>query len=79
VVRARARRLRIKDEPSRRATFTFHLPKAPRPKDGSERGVCDHHFGPVSTLSAPVRPNVAMTGEITLSCEILAIGRLEES
>ena len=61
-----------------RGTSTFTFPKAPRPKDGPSAGV-----GMVTSIVSvltqiPVRKNVAMTGEVTLRGNVLAIGGLKE-
>jgi ATP-dependent Lon protease len=78
VVRARARRLGIRDEIFEKSDLHVHLPEGATPKDGPSAGTAIT-TSVVSTLSGiPVRPNVAMTGEITLRGEVLAIGGLKE-
>ncbi|MCP5391077.1 MAG: endopeptidase La [Sphingomonadaceae bacterium] len=77
-VKARAPHYGIKPSIFQRKNIHIHLPEGAVPKDGPSAGV-GMVTSIVSALSGiAVRPDVAMTGEVTLRGRVLAIGGLKE-
>ncbi|MFB0613366.1 endopeptidase La [Aurantiacibacter poecillastricola] len=77
-VKARAPAYGIKPSIFQRKNIHIHLPEGAVPKDGPSAGI-GMVTSIVSTLTGiPVRPEVAMTGEVTLRGRVLAIGGLKE-
>ncbi len=77
-IRSRASELGLKDSFYSSKDLHIHIPEGATPKDGPSAGItmC------VSLVSAltknPTRPDVAMTGEITLRGRVLSVGGLKE-
>lgn len=77
-VKARAPHYGIKPSLIQRKNIHIHLPEGAVPKDGPSAGI-GMVTSIVSTLTGvSVRPDVAMTGEVTLRGRVLAIGGLKE-
>jgi ATP-dependent Lon protease len=78
VVRSRSKRLGIPARYHDRHDIHIHMPEGATPKDGPSAGVgmCTDLVSVITGI--PVRSDVAMTGEITLRCQVLAIGGLKE-
>jgi len=77
-LRANSSRLKLPENFTKGKEIHIHLPEGSIPKDGPSAGVtmATALFSAVS--GRPARSDIAMTGEITLRGEVLAIGGLNE-
>ncbi|MHC4623246.1 MAG: endopeptidase La [Planctomycetota bacterium] len=78
IVKANAKKLKIDPDKFRKFDYHIHVPAGAIPKDGPSAGVAMFTSLVSLLLEKPTRPDVAMTGEITLRGHVLPIGGLKE-
>ncbi|MHC4115907.1 MAG: endopeptidase La [Planctomycetota bacterium] len=78
IVRANAKKLKIDPERLGRHDYHIHVPAGAIPKDGPSAGVAMFTSLVSLLIGKPTRPEVAMTGEITLRGLVLPVGGLKE-
>ncbi|MBN2019581.1 MAG: endopeptidase La [Sedimentisphaerales bacterium] len=78
IVKANATRMGIDAKQFSKYDYHIHVPAGAVPKDGPSAGTAMFTSLASLLLQKPVRPDVAMTGEITLRGLVLPIGGLKE-
>ncbi|MFX0198505.1 MAG: S16 family serine protease [Candidatus Hodarchaeota archaeon] len=78
IVKANAKKLKIDADRFCKFDYHIHVPAGAIPKDGPSTGVAMFTSLISLLLGKPTRPDVAMTGEITLRGLVLPVGGLKE-
>ena len=78
LIKAHAATYEIQDEWFTKHDIHVHVPEGATPKDGPSAGIgmCSAMLSAITGV--PIRHNIALTGEMTLTGDVLAIGGLKE-
>jgi ATP-dependent Lon protease len=77
-VRANAAELGVPEDAFEKRRFHLHVPSGAIPKDGPSAGITMTTALASLVTGRPVKPGVAMTGEVTLQGRVLPIGGLKQ-
>jgi ATP-dependent Lon protease len=77
-LRARAKSLGISEDFFRETDLHIHVPAGAVPKDGPSAGVTILTALASLLTCRPIKPNLAMTGEVTLRGSVLPVGGIKE-
>ena len=78
LIRKQAERFGLKNDFYEKLEMHVHIPEGAVPKDGPSAGVTLVTAMLSALTGIPVRTDIAMTGEITLTGDVLAVGGLNE-